>query len=40
MTGEDGELRIALIATTLIGLSLIRCLVRLDPAHFPDRRAR
>ncbi|WP_371798106.1 hypothetical protein [Streptomyces albidoflavus] len=28
------------MATTLIGLSLIRCLVRLDPAHFPDRRAR
>ncbi|MEU0124102.1 hypothetical protein ABZ114_20820 [Streptomyces albidoflavus] len=31
MTGEDAELRIALIATTLIGLSLTRHLVRLDP---------
>ncbi|MER7786401.1 MULTISPECIES: hypothetical protein [Streptomyces] len=28
------------MATTLIGLSLTRCLVRLDPAHFPDRHAR
>ncbi|MFD4169323.1 hypothetical protein ACFWQ1_30040 [Streptomyces albidoflavus] len=35
MTGEDGELRIALIATSLIGLSLTRCLVRLDPRAFP-----
>ncbi|MFC7469385.1 hypothetical protein ACFQVA_20460 [Actinomadura keratinilytica] len=31
ITGEDAELRIALIATTLIGLSLTRHLVRLDP---------
>ncbi|MGW1688875.1 TetR/AcrR family transcriptional regulator [Streptomyces albidoflavus] len=34
ITGEDVELRIALIATTLIGLSLTRHLVRLDPV--PD----
>ncbi|MGA5223801.1 TetR family transcriptional regulator [Streptomyces koyangensis] len=31
ITGEDAELRVALIATTLIGLSLTRYLVRLDP---------
>ncbi|MFI1312112.1 TetR family transcriptional regulator [Streptomyces albidoflavus] len=31
ITGEDAELRIALIAINLIGLSLTRHLVRLDP---------
>lgn len=31
ITGDDAELRIALISTTLIGLSLTRYLVRLDP---------
>ncbi|MFD5185579.1 hypothetical protein ACFWMQ_23840 [Streptomyces sp. NPDC058372] len=31
ITGDDVDLRIALVSTTLIGLSLTRYLVRLDP---------